>query len=145
MEIIKPAFQQSTTFQSTTNQYLKMKLIASLIISTILAVPLKFRPSSGIEIDADINIITNVDLTSDIEAANTDNTKDDEVTGLFEDLSDELDEETIAMIDQMSADDWDEFFTTMIQEFEQLSGVNLQNIDDMSDEEFQTLLNSISE
>ena len=122
-----------------------MKLIASLIISTILAVPLKFKPSSDIEIDADINIITNVDLTSDIEAATTDNTKDDEVTGLFEDLSDELDEETIAMIDQMSADDWDEFFTTMIQEFEQLSGVNLQNIDDMSDEEFQTLLNSISE
>lgn len=120
-----------------------MKLIASFIISTILAVPLKFQPSTDLHIDADIDIITNVDLAADVEVEET--LENDEIVELFDDLSEELDDETIAMIDQMSPEDWDDFFTTMTEEFEQLSGINLQNIDDMSDEEFQVLLNSISE
>ena len=119
-----------------------MKLIASLIISTILAVPLKFQSSNDIHIDADIEINTSIDLATDIEATADEN---DEIVGLFDDIEDELDEETIAMIDQMSPEDWDDFFNTMTEEFEQLSGINLQNIDDMSDEEFQSLLNSITE
>ena len=122
-----------------------MKLIASLIISTILAVPLKFQPSNDIHIDADIEINTSVDLATDIEGFEATADENDEIVGLFDDIADELDEETIAMIDQMSPEDWDDFFNTMTEEFEQLSGINLQNIDDMSDEEFQSLLNSITE
>ena len=122
-----------------------MKLIASLIISTILAVPLKFQPSTDIHIDADIEINESIDLATDIEATATENLENDEIVGLFDDIADELDEETIAMIDAMSPEDWDDFFNTMTEEFEQLSGIDLQNIDDMSDEEFQSLLNSITE
>ena len=122
-----------------------MKLIASLIISTILAVPLKFQPSNDIHIDADIEINTSIDVATDIEGLEATADENDEIFGLFDDIADELDEETIAMIDQMSPEDWDDFFNTMTEEFEQLSGINLQNIDDMSDEEFQSLLNSITE
>ena len=122
-----------------------MKLIASLIISTILAVPLKFQPSTDIHIDADIEINESIDLATDIEATATEDLENDEIVGLFDDIADELDEETIAMIDAMSPEDWDDFFNTMTEEFEQLSGIDLQNIDDMSDEEFQSLLNSITE
>ena len=121
-----------------------MKLIASLIISTILAVPLKSKPSNDIHIDADIEINTSVDVATDIEGFEA-TAENDEIVGLFDDIADELDEETIAMIDQMSPEDWDDFFNTMTEEFEQLSGINIQNIDDMSDEEFQSLLNSITE
>ena len=120
-----------------------MKLIASLIISSILAVPLKFQPST--DIHTDINIISNVDISTDIEATIEQSSNNAEIVGLFDDIAEDLDEETIAMIDQMSPEDWDDFFNTMTEEFEQLSGINLQNIDDMSDEEFQSLLNSITE
>ena len=109
----------------------------------IIAIPIKVQPSTDIKIDADIDI-SNEFIGETVEKS----LEHDDNSEKSIDLLDVFDEETIARIEQMSSEDFDEFFNGIAQIIEDMSGLKIPTgitIDDMSDEEFQKFLDTISE
>ena len=108
----------------------------------IIAVPIKTAPTETSN-DADTDI--SIDLATEIDDKPLETVDNNDK---LDDLLDELDVETIAMIEQMSLTDFDNLFNDIDKRVEAYSGSsihNIVNIDDMSDEEFQKLLDIISE
>ena len=108
----------------------------------IIAIPIKVQPSTDISIDADIDI--NTDFIGETVEKSLEH---DDISEKSFDLLDVFDEETITMIEQMSSEDFGEFFSSIAQIIEDMSGLKIPTgttIDYMSDEEFQKFLDTIS-
>ena len=124
-----------------------MKLIASLLVSIVIAVPLKNHQSNDNQIEAEIQQdLTTEASADDTEAPVNENSGTVDIGDIINELLSGTDDEAITKIEEMSVADFDVFLSDMYQEVEKLSGKTItgNTIDDMSDEEFQRLLDFIS-